>query len=190
MPDKPTSTGWGGRIADLLNTFNSSDQISMSISIAGKNTFQVGNLVSQYAIGTGGATKLAGSTTSLTPTSLDGIRFRAQKDIFAQSPSGLFEAAFASASGDAIVSSDLLNTILTDSLDYIAGKLEGAPDLNAAIQSVLKEIMDQHGRVIFNGNGYSEEWHAEAAKRGLLNLKTTAEALPQMLERHVSEVFE
>jgi uncharacterized protein (DUF1501 family) len=84
VPDKPTSTGWGGRIADLLNTFNSSDQISMSISIAGKNTFQVGNLVSQYAIGTGGATTLAGSTTSLTPTSLDGIRFRAQKDIFAQ----------------------------------------------------------------------------------------------------------
>ena len=83
-----------------------------------------------------------------------------------------------------------LNTILTDSLDYIAGKLEGAPDLNAAIQSVLKEIMDQHGRVIFNGNGYSQEWHAEAAKRGLLNLKTTAEALPQMLEPHVSEVFE
>jgi glutamine synthetase len=83
-----------------------------------------------------------------------------------------------------------LNTILTESLDYIAGKLEGASDLNAAIQSVLKEIMDQHGRVIFNGNGYSEEWHAEAAKRGLLNLKTTAEALPQMLEPHVSEVFE
>jgi glutamine synthetase len=50
--------------------------------------------------------------------------------------------------------------------------------------------MDSHGRVIFNGNGYSEEWHAEAAKRGLLNLKTTAEALPQMLEHHVAEVFE
>jgi glutamine synthetase len=83
-----------------------------------------------------------------------------------------------------------LNTILTESLDYIAGKLEGAADLNAAIQSVLKEIMDAHGRVIFNGNGYSEEWHAEAAKRGLLNLKTTADALPQMLEPHVAEVFE
>jgi uncharacterized protein (DUF1501 family) len=115
VPDKPTTTGWGGRIADLLNTFNTSDQISMSISIAGKNTFQVGNLVSQYAIGTGGATTLAGSTTSLTPTSLDGIRFRAQKDIFAQSQSGLFETAFASASGEAIVSSDLLNAVLAAS---------------------------------------------------------------------------
>jgi len=113
VPDKPTATGWGGRVADLVNAFNSSDQISMSISIAGKNTFQVGAKVSQYVIGTGGATTLAGSTTSLTPTNLDGIRFRAQKDLFAQGQSGLFETAFAAASGDAIVSSDLLNTVLS-----------------------------------------------------------------------------
>ena len=83
-----------------------------------------------------------------------------------------------------------LNTILTESLDYIAGKLEGAPDLNAAIQSVLKEIMDQHGKVIFNGNGYSEEWHAEAAKRGLPNFKTAADALPAFIGEDVIEVFE
>ena len=115
VPDKPTSTGWGGRVADLVNAFNTSDQISMSISIAGKNTFQVGSKVSQYAIGTGGATTLAGSTTSLTPTNLDGIRFRAQKDLFGQAQPGLFETAFATASGDAIVSSDLLNTVLAAS---------------------------------------------------------------------------
>ncbi|MSU48112.1 MAG: DUF1501 domain-containing protein [Opitutus sp.] len=113
VPDKPTATGWGGRVADLVNTFNTSDQISMSISIAGKNTFQVGDKVSQYAIGTGGATTLAGNTTSLTPTNLDGIRFRAQKDLFAQSQSTLFETAFGTASGDAIVSSDFLNTVLS-----------------------------------------------------------------------------
>ncbi len=83
-----------------------------------------------------------------------------------------------------------LNTILTDSLDYVAGKLEGAPDLNKAIQAVLKEIVDQHGGVIFNGNGYSEEWHAEAAKRGLPQLKTTADALPAMASHEVVEVFE
>ena len=113
MPDKPTSTGWGGRTADLLNAFNTSDQISMSISLAGKNTFQVGAKVSQYAIGTGGAVSLSGSTSSA--TSLDGIRFKAQKDIFAQSQSTLFETAFASATGDAIVSADLLNTVLAAS---------------------------------------------------------------------------
>jgi len=112
VPDKPTATGWGGRIADLLNTFNSSDRISMSISVAGKNTFQVGNIVSQYVIGTGGAVTLAGSTVNPNPTNLDGIRFRAQRDIFAQTQPGLFETAFASATGDAIVSSDLLNSVL------------------------------------------------------------------------------
>ncbi len=83
-----------------------------------------------------------------------------------------------------------MNTILADSLDYIAGKLEGADDLNKAIQAVLKDIMDQHGRVIFNGNGYSEEWHAEAAERGLPNLKTSADALPALTLPDVIEVFE
>mgnify|MGYP000854741188 CR=1 FL=1 len=115
VPDKPVSTGWGGRVADLLNAFNTSDQISMSISIAGKNTFQIGNKVSQYAIGTGGASTLAGSTTNLNPTNLDGIRFRAQKDIFALSQPGLFETAFGTTSGDAIVSADLLNSVLSAS---------------------------------------------------------------------------
>lgn len=47
VPDKPTQTGWGGRIADLLSTLNTSDRISMSISVAGKNTFQVGNRIAQ-----------------------------------------------------------------------------------------------------------------------------------------------
>ena len=113
VPDKPTSTGWGGRVADLVNAFNTSDQISMSISLAGKNTFQVGAKVSQYAINTSGAATLFGSTSSA--TGLDGIRFKAQKDIFAQSQGALFETAFATASGDAIISADLLNTILTAS---------------------------------------------------------------------------
>ncbi len=110
VPDKPTATGWGGRIADLLYAFNSSNDISMSISIAGKNTFQIGNLVSQYAIGTGGATTLTGTTSSATTS--DGIRARAQKDLFAASQPGLIEAAFGSASNDAIVSAELLNTVL------------------------------------------------------------------------------
>jgi glutamine synthetase len=50
--------------------------------------------------------------------------------------------------------------------------------------------MDKHGRVIFNGNGYSEEWHAEAAERGLANLKTAADALPALITPDVIEVFE
>lgn len=83
-----------------------------------------------------------------------------------------------------------MNTILAESLDWMASKLEGASDLNKAIQAALKEVMDKHGRVIFNGNGYSEEWHAEAAERGLPNLKTAADALPALLGPEVIEVFE
>ncbi len=124
VPDKPTQTGWGGRLADLLASLNTSDQISMSISVAGKNTFQVGNRITQYAIGTGGASTLAGNTATVNPTNLDGIRFRAQKDIFALSQPNpltpppparqphLLEAAFGSTSGNAIVSADYLNPVL------------------------------------------------------------------------------
>jgi len=83
-----------------------------------------------------------------------------------------------------------LNTIVTESLDYIATKLEATDDLNAGIQMLLKEIIDEHGHIIFNGNGYSEEWHQEAAERGLPNLKTTPDALPAITYPEVVEVFE
>ncbi len=83
-----------------------------------------------------------------------------------------------------------MNTIITDSLEYIADRLEGASDLNAEIQAVLQEIMEVNGKVIFNGNGYSEEWHAEAESRGLPNLKTTPDALPALTSPEVVEVFE
>jgi len=73
-----------------------------------------------------------------------------------------------------------LNVILAESIDFLATELEKAgPDkLNETIQKLLKDIMDEHGSVIFNGNGYTEEWHAEAEKRGLPNLRTTIDALP------------
>ena len=73
-----------------------------------------------------------------------------------------------------------LNVILAESIDFLATELEKAgPDkLNETIQKLLKDIIDEHGSVIFNGNGYCAEWHAEAEKRGLPNLKTTIDALP------------
>lgn len=88
-----------------------------------------------------------------------------------------------------------LNTIMTESLDYIATKLEkatggDASKLAPAVQSLLKEIIDEHGAVIFNGDGYSQEWHDEAAKRGLPNLKQTVDALPSITEPAVIEMFE
>src|SRR5690606_15255087 len=75
-----------------------------------------------------------------------------------------------------------MNTMLADSLEWMAEKLESAvasgTALNVAIASVLKTVMEEHGAVVFGGDGYSEEWHQEAEKRGLANLRTTAEALP------------
>jgi len=88
-----------------------------------------------------------------------------------------------------------MNTIVAESLDYCATKLEEATGgkkakINEALQALLKEIINEHGSIIFNGNNYSDEWHAEAAQRGLLNLKTTADALPVLQEPAVKELCE
>ncbi|MBX3451000.1 MAG: glutamine synthetase III [Planctomycetaceae bacterium] len=88
-----------------------------------------------------------------------------------------------------------LNTIMTESLDYCATELEKATGgdsskLIPAVQSLLKKIVDEHGSVIFNGDGYSEEWHAEAEKRGLPNLRQTIDALPSIVEPEVIAMFE
>jgi len=83
-----------------------------------------------------------------------------------------------------------LNTIVAESLDFIATRLEGAADLDGAIQAVLKEIMETHGRIIFNGDGYSEAWHKEAEfERGLPNLRTSADALPALASQEAEALF-
>ena len=87
-----------------------------------------------------------------------------------------------------------LNTIIAESCDYIATKLEAGvasgKKLNAAIQEVLQEIITQHGAVIFNGNGYSPEWHAEAETRKLPNFKTAVDALPVLNTPEVIGLFD
>ncbi len=75
-----------------------------------------------------------------------------------------------------------LNTIVAESLDYIANELEKATGgdmakLPQAVENLLQQIVSEHKAVIFNGNGYSQEWHDEAKKRGLPNLKATPDAL-------------
>jgi glutamine synthetase len=88
-----------------------------------------------------------------------------------------------------------MNTIVAESLDYCATQLEkatgGKPEkLNAALQKLLTEIIKEHGAIVFNGDGYSEAWHKEAAKRGLLNLKTTPDALPQLVKPDTKKLFQ
>ena len=88
-----------------------------------------------------------------------------------------------------------MNTILTDSLTWVADELEAelakGMALDAAAFTVLKEVMEDHSAVVFGGNGYSEAWHKMAVEeRGLLNLPTTADALPVLKEKYIEELFE
>jgi glutamine synthetase len=88
-----------------------------------------------------------------------------------------------------------MNTMLADSLNWIADKLEAElkkkDDKATAVFAVLKEIMDLHGNVVFGGNGYSPEWHKMAVEeRGLKNLPTSAEAIPMLREESVRNLFE
>lgn len=72
----------------------------------------------------------------------------------------------------------VLNTIVAEQFDEFATELESAADLKEGMERIIKRVMDEHGRIIFNGNNYSEEWVKEAKKRGLLNLPSTIDALP------------
>ena len=88
-----------------------------------------------------------------------------------------------------------LNLAVTESLDYIATELEKAIARPArrstkAVGELLPKIIKENKRIIFNGNGYSEEWEKEAGKRGLLNLKNTVDALPQLVTKEVVALFE
>jgi glutamine synthetase len=87
-----------------------------------------------------------------------------------------------------------LNVAMTESLDYVATKLEegikSKGSLEAAVKELLPKIIKEHKRIIFNGNGYSEEWRKEAIKRGLLNLTNTVDALPELVKADVVKAFE
>jgi len=125
-------------------------------------------------------TKDAGDRNRTSPFAFTGNRFEFRAVGSSQSVSGPLVA---------------LNTILADSLDWIGNCLEGelakGLDLNTAILTVLKEVMEEHGVVVFGGNGYSQEWHKMAVEeRGLANLRTTADALPTLKAEYIEDLFE
>ena len=87
----------------------------------------------------------------------------------------------------------VLNTIVAESLDYVATQLEaavkGGKTLQVAISELLPALVKESKKVIFNGDGYSDEWHQEAAKRGLPNLKSTTDVLPVIVRKDTIELF-
>ncbi len=83
----------------------------------------------------------------------------------------------------------VLNTIVANSLTEFADELEGAEDFNAALHELLVKTIKEHKRVIFNGNGYGDEWIAEAEKRGLHNLKTSVESFCTLTDKKNVDLF-
>ncbi len=83
----------------------------------------------------------------------------------------------------------VLNTTVAEVLDEFATRLENAEDFKAERKALIKETLTNHSRIIFDGNNYSDEWVIEAEKRGLLNLKTTVDALPTIIEKKNIELF-
>lgn len=83
----------------------------------------------------------------------------------------------------------ILNTIVANSLKEFADELEGVSDFNASLHELLVKTIKEHKRVIFNGNGYGDEWKAEAEERGLPNFISTVDVLPCLTEPKNVELF-
>ncbi|MEP7078506.1 MAG: DUF1501 domain-containing protein [Chthoniobacterales bacterium] len=109
VPDQALRTGWGGRTADLLNSLNAGSPISLAISIAGTNTFEVGNLVIPYQLSSSGPIGFNG----FSGTTNANIRLQAFKDLLAQPHHNLFEQAYADTVARAIADNDLVTTALS-----------------------------------------------------------------------------
>ena len=84
----------------------------------------------------------------------------------------------------------VLNTVVADELEKFADVLEAAPDFESALNALIQDTIKSHKRIIFNGNGYDDSWIEEAQKRGLLNLKTTPDALPYFVKEENVKLFE
>lgn len=93
-------------------------------------------------------------------------------------------------SGASIAGSNIiLNTIVADVLSQFAQTLEGAKDFHETLNDLIRNSIKEHKRIIFNGNNYSQDWVDEAQKRGLLNLKTSVDALPHFVAKKNEAVF-
>ena len=105
VPDQPPTTGWGGRCADLLNSVNGNAPISLSVSLAGANTFEIGNIVSQYSVSSSGAISLAGVT---------GARLAALTNILGLPYPNMQAQAYAGVAAHSINTGALLNNAITN----------------------------------------------------------------------------
>jgi glutamine synthetase len=101
-----------------------------------------------------------------------------------------FEFRMTPSSGSIAGPNFVLNTIVSDTLSEIADELEGTEDLDASVTDIIRNIMAEHKRVIFNGNNYSDEWVTEAKSRGLSNIKNMVDSCKSLIEDKTIDVFE
>ena len=134
--DQPARTGWGGRMADLLNSVQPDAQISLSVTLAGANTFEVGNIVSQYAISSSGAVTLSGVT---------GARLQAMKDVLGLSYPNLQEQAYSTVMAHSIAASELLNTAIAPSAATVWSTQFPTSSLGQQLKMVARVIAAREG---------------------------------------------
>lgn len=166
VPDKPFTSGWGGRLADVINDFNTNAEVSMSITLDGDNQFQVGDSVVQFAVNPDGAIVVNGTGTG---TTIAGTRTRAMNDLMAAQYGGLIESAFGNVNKTAIENSQAIasyltgpapfstvfpNTKLGQQLRTIARLIAAAPQLGLKRQVFFARMggYDLHGSQIDGDN--------------------------------------
>ena len=154
------------------------EELTELLSALEKNAAYEGKKKVQIEIGADVLPKIPKDTTDRNRTSP--FAFTGNKFEFRMPGSSL------SVSGPNIV----LNTIVAETLDEFATKLEHSADFNADLNKLIRETIVLHKRIIFNGDGYSKSWEEEAERRGLLNLKTTADALPCFIKEKSRRLFE
>jgi uncharacterized protein (DUF1501 family) len=148
VPDQPALTGWGGRCADLLNSVNPNAGISLSVSLAGANTFEVGNIVSQYAVSTSGAISLNG---------VSGARLAALTNLLGLPYTNMQAQAYASVAEHSINTGALLNNAIANSssanffTNLFPAKIT-TPNLGSTFTSTLSAQLKMVARLIEAGS--------------------------------------
>jgi glutamine synthetase len=140
------------------------------------------------ATGNGGNAKIELGVTSLPKLPID-VSDRNRTSPFAFT-GNKFEFRMVGSSQSIATPNTYLNTAVAQVLGEFADKLEKAPRKNEAIQELIRESYAKHKRVVFNGNGYSDEWVQEAERRGLPNVRNTVDALSVLVSTEIVELFE
>ena len=164
-PDAPPRNGWGGRLADLVTSFNNADAISMSLSLAGANMFQVGNNVFEYQISGNGSIGLTGFGDNHGQ-----VRFQAVQDMLNLPHQNLFEAEFAKITNRAIANNALLSAALENTTlntafpgGYLSSQLQVAAKIIAA-----RETLGMRRQIFFCSVGGYDTHEDELASQGNL----------------------